>query len=282
MGYGPGAGQPGQANLNKRSKVTHLTLRSMKEQGERIAMLTAYDYSTACAFSDAGIPVLLVGDSAANVVYGYDTVQGSGDTVQIGPGLAIDPSGKVLLLQQTVTQSVQALIDASAKLAAAPLDEVLHHWSGLGYYARARHLHRAAQTVLAQMQYTFSASVTTGTARSPGSFARAASAVITARTPRPVAPASSTSSGRRPRAQRSAGAARIFPGRHFACDQRACGAAATQPDHRAWRADAASREPAGDRWCAAVARGYAAGALGAVAAATALATAARSAANGDP
>ena len=58
----------------------------------------------------------------AGVVYGYDTVQGSGDTVQIGPGLAIDPSGKVLLLQQTVTQSVQALIDASAKLAAAPLD----------------------------------------------------------------------------------------------------------------------------------------------------------------
>ncbi|EID14325.1 3-methyl-2-oxobutanoate hydroxymethyltransferase [Mycolicibacterium phlei DSM 43072] len=36
-------------------------------------MLTAYDYSTARIFDDAGIPVLLVGDSAANVVYGYDT-----------------------------------------------------------------------------------------------------------------------------------------------------------------------------------------------------------------
>nr|CRL72752.1 3-methyl-2-oxobutanoate hydroxymethyltransferase [Mycolicibacterium komanii] len=36
-------------------------------------MLTAYDYSTARVFDDAGIPVLLVGDSAANVVYGYDT-----------------------------------------------------------------------------------------------------------------------------------------------------------------------------------------------------------------
>jgi 3-methyl-2-oxobutanoate hydroxymethyltransferase len=36
-------------------------------------MLTAYDYSTARVFDEAGIPVLLVGDSAANVVYGYDT-----------------------------------------------------------------------------------------------------------------------------------------------------------------------------------------------------------------
>jgi 3-methyl-2-oxobutanoate hydroxymethyltransferase len=36
-------------------------------------MLTAYDYSTAAIFDDAEIPVLLVGDSAANVVYGYDT-----------------------------------------------------------------------------------------------------------------------------------------------------------------------------------------------------------------
>lgn len=36
-------------------------------------MLTAYDYSTARVFDEAGIPVLLVGDSAANVVYGYDS-----------------------------------------------------------------------------------------------------------------------------------------------------------------------------------------------------------------
>src|SRR5215472_14360358 len=46
------------------------------------------------------------------VVYGYDTVLGAGDNIQIGPGLAIDPAGKVLLMQATVTQSIQALIDA--------------------------------------------------------------------------------------------------------------------------------------------------------------------------
>jgi hypothetical protein len=56
------------------------------------------------------------------VVYGYDTVLGTGDNIQIGPGLAIDPAGKVLLMQATVTQSIQALIDASKKSAAAAPD----------------------------------------------------------------------------------------------------------------------------------------------------------------
>ena len=44
-----------------------------KADGEKWAMLTAYDYATARVFAQAGIECLLVGDSAANVVYGYDT-----------------------------------------------------------------------------------------------------------------------------------------------------------------------------------------------------------------
>jgi 3-methyl-2-oxobutanoate hydroxymethyltransferase len=48
-------------------------LLAAKRRGEKWAMLTAYDYSTAALLDAAGIPVLLVGDSAANVVYGYDT-----------------------------------------------------------------------------------------------------------------------------------------------------------------------------------------------------------------
>jgi 3-methyl-2-oxobutanoate hydroxymethyltransferase len=48
-------------------------LLAAKSRGEKWAMLTAYDYSTARLLDAAGIPVLLVGDSAANVVYGYDT-----------------------------------------------------------------------------------------------------------------------------------------------------------------------------------------------------------------
>src|SRR5947208_16685132 len=54
-------------------RVTVRDVQSAKERGERWAMLTAYDYSTARVFDQAGIPVLLVGDSAANVIYGYDT-----------------------------------------------------------------------------------------------------------------------------------------------------------------------------------------------------------------
>lgn len=46
-----------------------------KAEGKKFAMLTAYDYSTAVSFADAGIELLLVGDSAANVVYGYGATQ---------------------------------------------------------------------------------------------------------------------------------------------------------------------------------------------------------------
>jgi 3-methyl-2-oxobutanoate hydroxymethyltransferase len=54
-------------------RVTVRDLQAAKDRGERWPMLTAYDYSTARVFDDAGVPVLLVGDSAANVIYGYDS-----------------------------------------------------------------------------------------------------------------------------------------------------------------------------------------------------------------
>jgi 3-methyl-2-oxobutanoate hydroxymethyltransferase len=56
-----------------RRRTTVRDLRAAKDQGRKWAMLTAYDATTARVFDDAGIGVLLVGDSAANVVYGYDT-----------------------------------------------------------------------------------------------------------------------------------------------------------------------------------------------------------------
>lgn len=55
----------------RQTRIQHLA--QWKAEGERWAMLTAYDYSTARIFDEAQIPVLLVGDSAANVVFGYDT-----------------------------------------------------------------------------------------------------------------------------------------------------------------------------------------------------------------
>jgi 3-methyl-2-oxobutanoate hydroxymethyltransferase len=54
-------------------KITTLTLQKMKESGEKISMLTAYDYSFAGIFDKAGIDVLLVGDSASNVMAGHET-----------------------------------------------------------------------------------------------------------------------------------------------------------------------------------------------------------------
>ena len=53
--------------------VTTLRLTEMKQRGEKIAMLTTYDYSTAKIVDAAGVDVILVGDSAANVMAGYET-----------------------------------------------------------------------------------------------------------------------------------------------------------------------------------------------------------------
>lgn len=54
-------------------KVTTHVLNEMKLRGEKIAMLTAYDYSIARILDEAEIDVILVGDSASNVMAGYDT-----------------------------------------------------------------------------------------------------------------------------------------------------------------------------------------------------------------
>ena len=61
------------ADPKPRTKVRTHHLHKWKSEGHKWAMLTAYDYSTATVLDEAEIPVLLVGDSAANVVYGYDT-----------------------------------------------------------------------------------------------------------------------------------------------------------------------------------------------------------------
>lgn len=54
-------------------KVTTHVLLEMKQQGEKISMLTAYDYSMARIVDNAGIDVILVGDSASNVMAGHET-----------------------------------------------------------------------------------------------------------------------------------------------------------------------------------------------------------------
>ncbi len=61
-------------STNKEVKrITTHTLQKMKESGEKISMITAYDYSFAKIFDAAGIDILLVGDSASNVMAGHET-----------------------------------------------------------------------------------------------------------------------------------------------------------------------------------------------------------------
>ena len=54
-------------------KTTVSTVQKMKDNGEKITMLTAYDYSTAKLFDEAGIDTMLVGDSLGMVMLGYDS-----------------------------------------------------------------------------------------------------------------------------------------------------------------------------------------------------------------
>ena len=65
MTYG---GEPTQ-----RSKVTVRTLREMKERGQKIVSTTAYDFPSAVIADQAGIDLILVGDSVGMVVLGYDS-----------------------------------------------------------------------------------------------------------------------------------------------------------------------------------------------------------------
>lgn len=61
-------------SVNKQiKKVTTNTLLKMKSSGEKISMITAYDFSFARIFDEAGIDIILVGDSASNVMAGFET-----------------------------------------------------------------------------------------------------------------------------------------------------------------------------------------------------------------
>ncbi len=62
-----------EGRKSRMDKVTTQTVVNMKRSGEKISMLTAYDYTMASIVDTAGIDVILVGDSASNVMAGFDT-----------------------------------------------------------------------------------------------------------------------------------------------------------------------------------------------------------------
>ena len=65
--------EKGYLSNENRKKVTTHRLMEMKQNGEKISMLTAYDYSMASIIDKAGMDVILVGDSASNVMVGNST-----------------------------------------------------------------------------------------------------------------------------------------------------------------------------------------------------------------
>ena len=61
-------------SVHKEAKrITTQVLHEMKQSGEKIAMLTAYDYTMATVVDQAGVDIILVGDSASNVMAGHET-----------------------------------------------------------------------------------------------------------------------------------------------------------------------------------------------------------------
>ncbi len=61
------------ASTSEIKRITTHVIQAMKHRGEKIAMLTAYDFSMARILDEAGIDILLVGDSASNVMAGHET-----------------------------------------------------------------------------------------------------------------------------------------------------------------------------------------------------------------
>ena len=86
---------------NVRVMTTHRLLE-MKQSGEKIAMLTAYDYTSARILDEAGIDIILVGDSAANVMAGHSIVLSLTCiifvTMQIGPAIGGPMTGISVLI----------------------------------------------------------------------------------------------------------------------------------------------------------------------------------------
>src|SRR5215204_4064108 len=61
------------ANAPEVKRITTNTVQKMKAAGKKISMITAYDFSFARIFDKAGIDIILVGDSASNVMAGHET-----------------------------------------------------------------------------------------------------------------------------------------------------------------------------------------------------------------
>src|SRR5690606_38452003 len=109
-------------------RITVRDLAAAKERGERWPMVTAYDAMTARVFDRAGIPVLLVGDSAAMVVYGYDsTLPVTVDDLLPLTAAVVRGSSRALVVADLPFGSYQASPEQALESAARLMQEAGPH-----------------------------------------------------------------------------------------------------------------------------------------------------------
>ncbi|WP_184616359.1 3-methyl-2-oxobutanoate hydroxymethyltransferase [Sphaerisporangium krabiense] len=109
-------------------RVTVRDIAAAKERGEKWPMVTAYDAMTAKVFDEAGIPVMLVGDSAAMVVYGYDsTLPVSVDDLLPLTAAVVRGSSRALVVADLPFGSYQASPEQALATAARFMKEAGAH-----------------------------------------------------------------------------------------------------------------------------------------------------------
>lgn len=105
-------------------RVTITQIKEMKQRGEKIAMLTAYDYSTAKLIDEAGIPLILVGDSLGMVVLGYSsTIPVTMDEMIHHTKAVVRGTAKALVVGDMPFMTYQVSIDEALRNAARFMQE---------------------------------------------------------------------------------------------------------------------------------------------------------------
>ena len=98
------------------NKITPETIKLMKRKGEKISTITSYDYSTARIVDEAGIDIILVGDSAAMVMLGYPTTHAINiDEMKIFTSAVARGSKNALIVADMPFGSYQASIEEGVK-----------------------------------------------------------------------------------------------------------------------------------------------------------------------
>ena len=110
--------------VKNKKKVTVNTIARMKSRGEKIAVLTAYDYFTARLLDEAGIDILLVGDSAANVIHGLpNTLAMSMDLMVAHTAAVVRGNDKAMVVADMPFLSYQSSLQTAIENAGRFLSE---------------------------------------------------------------------------------------------------------------------------------------------------------------